>query len=365
MHVIDTLALGGAERMLVELANRATADGYQVSVCVTRDGCALATALRRDIPLLVLGRRRRFDLAAMWRFAAFVKAERVEVLHAHGLSTFSFLALLKIMCLIRQPIILHAHNGLELDTSIPSWFRLYGYRYIDHYVGVYSKMREWAEAAGLPASKISVIENALDLTRIQEALPLNIKDEYGIPDTMPVGIVVGNIRQEKGIDVLLTAIAQCSAFRAARVLIVGGYANKEYARACQTKSAILGLGDRVNFLGQRPDIPELLHSVDFALLPSRSESGPLVLIEYMVSGLPFVSTQVGGIAQRVANLGVPEFVPPDDADAFTRALDRLLSLSPSERRARGAAGRDVAVREFDIRNVMQQWYAIYGTVLNQ
>lgn len=364
MHVVDSLALGGAERMLVEIANRSAADGYRVSVCVTRSGCALASTLRPEIGLQVLDRRRRFDWAAIRRFAALVRDQHVDLLHAHGRSTFSFLAMTKSIGLIKAPIVLHDHYGsIEFDTSIPLWFRLWAKRWASHYVGVYTKLVACAEAAGISREKISVIDNALDLSRIQLAAPLDVRKEFGIEDDAAIGIVVGSLRWDKGIDLLLEAVARSSYRRSAKFLIVGGERDKVYAQACRAQSASLGLGDNVIFVGERSDVPGLLRGADFALIPSRSESGPLVLIEHMASGLPIVSSRVGSIAQRVADLGLPEFVAPDNTTAFAKALDRLLSLSPCKRRERGKVGQDIALRNFDIRQTMPQWYEVYAAAL--
>lgn len=364
MHVIDSLALGGAERMLVEIANRAAADGYRVSVCVTRSGCALANTLRPEIGLTVLDRRWRFDWMAIRRFAALVQDQRVDVLHAHGRSTFSLLALTKSVGLIKAPIVLHDHfGGIELDTAVPLWFCLWAKRWASHYVGVDSKLAAWAEVAGISREKTSVIDNALDFNRIQRASPLDLRKEFGIEEDVPIGIVVAGLRRDKGIDLLLEAVAQSSCGRTAKILVVGGARDETYARACRAQSASLGLGNNVIFAGERSDVLKLLRGADFALLPSRSESGPLVLIEYLASGLPVVSSRVGSIARQVADWGVPEFVAPNDVTAFAEALDRLLSLSPGQWRERGKVGQEIALRNFDIHQTMPQWYTVYAAAL--
>jgi glycosyltransferase involved in cell wall biosynthesis len=69
--------------------------------------------------------------------------------------------------------------------------------------------------------------------------------------------------------------------------------DEAYAKACLALRDELGLRERVLFLGSRADIVELLAGADFAVLCSKTESGPLALVEYAASGLPFVSTRVG------------------------------------------------------------------------
>lgn len=364
MHVIDSLSVGGAERMLVELANQTAADGHQVSICVTRSDCRLAGELRQEIMLWTLRRYRRFEWAAIKKFAYLVKSQKADLIHAHGRTTLAFLVLLKTLRLINLPIIFHDHYGLvELDTSIPFWFRHWGGFHISRYVGVCSKLGDWAQSALISTKKLTIIENAIDLDPILKSFPANIRKEFNLSDDIPIGIVTCGIRREKGIDILLEALAQSSWAEGVIILVVGGERDKLYFRTCNALRNALGLEKNVIFLGERLDARNLFHEVDFALIPSLSESGPLVLIEYMASGLPFVSTLVGGISHRVFESGAPEFVPPGDPQAFSQALDRLLKLTPRERRTRGKIGQEIAKSSFDIKHQMPKWYNLYKAVL--
>src|SRR5262249_47532662 len=101
MHVIDSLCLGGAERMLVDIANATVSDGHRVSACITRDGRDLANELHPAVHLWVLARRKRFEGTALKQFAAIIKEHKVDLLHVHNRSTFSFAAVVKTLRLIR------------------------------------------------------------------------------------------------------------------------------------------------------------------------------------------------------------------------------------------------------------------------
>jgi glycosyltransferase involved in cell wall biosynthesis len=365
LHVIDSLARGGAERALVEIANRSAADGYRVSVCVTRTNCDLAGDLRPEISLTVLNRRKRFDRGGMHRFAALVKKESVDVLHVYNRWTLSFVSFVKTLRLIPPgiPIVFNEQYGIYLDPSVPPWFRWWAKHWITHYVGVYEALGDWAKEAGIPREKISVICNALSADRIQNAVKVDIRREFNIPDDVLVGIVVGGLRKEKGTDVLLSAIAGSEARDTAKFLIVGGERDHVYAQTCYAQSRQLRLDDTVTFTGERADVPSLLHGSDFALIPSRSEGSPNVLVEYMFAGLPFVSTTVGGFAPQLIGMGIPEFVTPGNASALAAAIDRLVCLSPEERQRRGEMGQTAAYQHFEISQVIPAWYAVYGAVV--
>ncbi|MDZ4770866.1 MAG: glycosyltransferase family 4 protein [Chloroflexota bacterium] len=365
MHIIDSLVPGGAERMLVDIANASAAAGERVSVCVTRNGLTLAAELRPDIALLVLNRQRRIEWGAMRRFAAQVAAAGVDVLHVHGRTSFSFAALIKTLRLIDRPIVLHDHYGIEMNAAVPRWFRLWGWRLVDQYVGVYPRLVTWAQSAGVPADRTRSIGNALDFARLSHPVNDLLRREQAIEPDTRVGIVVGGLRREKGIELLLTSLVEVDTTVPFVICIIGKDTDPAYAQACRARAAELRLDDRVRFIGERTDAALLAQGADFALMPSRSESGPLVLIEYMAAGLPFVAFQVGSISDTAADAGVPGFVPPLDTSAFAQAIESLLALSPDERRLRGQHGAQIAGAHFRIEAKLQAWFAVYRAAIGR
>ena len=94
LHVIDQLVVGGAERMLVEIVNQMEPPYFPL-VCVTRSGTTMADQLHSRIPLFVLDRKSRFDLKKILRFLMIIRSEKVDLIHAHGRSSFSFAAFAK------------------------------------------------------------------------------------------------------------------------------------------------------------------------------------------------------------------------------------------------------------------------------
>ncbi|MCP3958345.1 MAG: glycosyltransferase [bacterium] len=366
LHVIDSLEPGGAERMAVDLANATTAAGHQATVCVTRTRADLADELRPEVGRLILGRTRRFDVRRLRRLATRVRQDDIDVLHAHSRSSFALLGALRILGWLDRPILLHDHFGsIEIDSSVPWWFRPLARRYLAGYVGVYARLGEWAAEAGVPRHRIGVIENAMDLDRIERCQPLDLRRELSIPDSRRIGIVVCGIRPEKGIDVLLEAVAGSRHRREFQILVVGGARDQVYRDACQERADALGLGNRVLFLGEQRNVIPLIKGADFAVIPSLSESGPLVLIEYLAAGLPIVASRAGAIARRVEELGVPAFVSPGEPEELHVAIDSLLDLSPEERRSRAALGPAIARRHFAVEGSWDRWHESYRRVLGE
>jgi glycosyltransferase involved in cell wall biosynthesis len=104
---------------------------------------------------------------------------------------------------------------------------------------------------------------------------------------------------------------------------------------------------RVEVLGSRDDVSEVLARSDAFVLSSRSEGFPVSILEAMAAGLPVVATDVGGVAEAVVQDETGDLVPPGDPQALAEALERLVA-DPLRRRRLGEAGRARALRLFDV-----------------
>ena len=110
---------------------------------------------------------------------------------------------------------------------------------------------------------------------------------------------------------------------------------------------------------------EFPRSVRLYRKSSKSESGPLVLLEYIAAGLPFVSTKVGLIGKTLFDSGVPGLVDKDDFDGFIQGLSGLIHLSSEEKSRRVSLAWELTAPQFDIRSVIPLWYAIYEKALER
>jgi glycosyltransferase involved in cell wall biosynthesis len=227
---------------------------------------------------------------------------------------------------------------------------------------VYEKLAKWAKEAGIPSSRIEVIENAIDLDRIRKCQPLDLRKEFKIAPGRRCGVVVAGLRSEKGILELIEIMPQLSDRCA--VIIIGEEREAGYWNRCQSAISGKGLKDTVILAGARKDAPRIMRSADFGIIPSLSESGPLVLIEYIAAELPFVCTTTGAIATRVAAMNVPGFVPPGHSAKMAQEIGTLLSLS-AEQRIKRITAASAAVREFDISYVANRWYQTYSAAIGR
>jgi glycosyltransferase involved in cell wall biosynthesis len=140
-------------------------------------------------------------------------------------------------------------------------------------------------------------------------------------------LFVGFIRPEKGIEYLLEAVAQLGMNVSWELEIVGQREFREYARKLDEIADARGIRDRVRWLGYLPNGEPLwdrMRAADLLVLSTLSEGTPHVLVEARANGLPCISTTVGGVPSVVTDGYDALLVPPKDAPALARAIERII-----------------------------------------
>jgi glycosyltransferase involved in cell wall biosynthesis len=363
LHVIDGLAPGGAERVLVEIANETDKNRYRVSVCVTHSDVTLASLLDRQISVFILDRHHRLELDKFKRFAEICRCEKVDIIQAHMRSSFLFVCALQAMGILqRLPIIFHEHTGVEINNHIPLEVQLGMKLLHPYFVGVNSELTQSATDCGISNERASTIPNAIKFSRYQVRPSKSLEEILGYTVDSPVGIMVANIWQMKNHLFFLDAMGKLQDEKWT-VLLVGGATDSTYFANVKSRVNELGLGKRIIFLGTRIDIPQLLRLADFGIFSSKSETGPVVLLEYIAAELPFVSTSVGLVGKSLRELGIPCLVETNDLNGFVRGIQELIHIDKNERAKRTEQALRLTSPIFDIDSVMANWYMLYDKIL--
>jgi glycosyltransferase involved in cell wall biosynthesis len=189
-------------------------------------------------------------------------------------------------------------------------------------------------------SKIVYCPVAPQATPITEADRLELCAELGTAPDATVIIQVGRMESWKGHAFLLRALSQLSDRSEWACWIVGGaqrHHEADYLEQIRATAATLGIDNRVVFLGQRCDLARLLAAADLFCQPNTGpEPFGIVFVEALYSGLPVVTTALGGAAEIVDDsCGV--LVAPGDVSALAAALEGLI-LDPALRRKLASCG---------------------------
>lgn len=188
-----------------------------------------------------------------------------------------------------------------------------------------------------PDVPVTVVPNGVDAGLFRPA------DAPSPPSPAPLRLlVVGRLVRQKGVDLILEAMARTPVPLDLTVVGDGG------ARpALEAQAAALGLQTRVRFAGwlERTALPDAYRAADLFVFPSRDEGMPNVVLEAMATGLPVAATDIAGNRDLVVDGETGFLLPVDDVAALTAALERL-AANPDLRRRMGAAGRRRVVERF-------------------
>lgn len=337
LHLVDTLEPGGTERVAVNLANHLSRERFRPFLATTRREGALASEVLPDVGRLSLNRTRTLDLGALRRLMRFVRENGISIVHAHSSSVF--LASL----LPGMRIVWHDHFGRQADEERAAWLWGLPARRAAAVVAVSEDLARWSrERLGIEAVYLPNF--------IREAPAGPVPDLPGTPGSRVV--CVANLRAQKDHLTLLRAMEKVPD---AHLLLAGADVEPDYAARVRKEA-----GDRVTFLGSRPDVPDLLRGCDVGVLASASEGFPLSLLEYGRAGLAAVATRVGQCPEVLEGAGI--LVPPGDPGALGEALLALLR-DPARRRELGdRLGRRVRER-YSPSAVMERLEAVYHRAL--
>jgi len=199
-----------------------------------------------------------------------------------------------------------------------------------------------------------VVRNGIDLHRFRRSPDARAatRRQIGLGGE-PVVLCVARFHVDKGVDVLLRAVARArprTPLGKARVLLVGDGERREFIAELARE---LGIGDRVTFMGVRSDLEQLYPAADVVVVPSRcAESCSLVTLESQACGVPVVASNVGGIPEHLQHSVGGLLVPPDDPGALAGALRAC--LENAELRGRLAEGGHHFAQQFALDRWVQQ-----------
>jgi glycosyltransferase involved in cell wall biosynthesis len=181
------------------------------------------------------------------------------------------------------------------------------------------------------------------------------------PTSILIG-ALGNLRPEKNLETfLLAARSIVDAIPSIEFLVIG---DGPAANQLKQLANDLRLSQSVHFLGERPDVPDLLAALDILVMSSYTESFPNAILEAMAMGKPVVATNVGGIPEVVEEGQTGFLIPARDPKAIA---ERVLSLcrDSARRLQMGRAARARVESNFTVQAVTAKLETIYFRSLRE
>jgi glycosyltransferase involved in cell wall biosynthesis len=322
---------GGASRSLFVLLKSLDRSRFEPLVLFPAEGPILKTLDEMGIRYLIWPPHNYKNpisyLLGIYQSAKLFKRERVDLLHINY-GGFWRMAEVEGARLLGIPVF--AHLRIVTEHPGPSFRRCTLAIANSHFTGKTSNL------GGVP---YEVMHNIVDLDRYDAAI--DIRKELGVePDDIVISFA-GQVRMNKGVDLLITAAASIPGPRA-RFLIVGECRDKTLYPDSYTPESLaadIAHDPRIRYVGYRGDIQNVYHSSDIVVMPSRwDEPFGLVNIEAGASCRPIVAAAVGGIPEIVVHGETGFLFERGDAAGFATFLRKLVDDEELRKRM-GEAGR--------------------------
>lgn len=344
LFALGSLGAGGSERQTLHLLRHLDRDRFEPSLYLLKREGALLSEVPADVPIAAFAdadRPARFRLPGSVRrkqiasLEELLRRERPDVLCERMLVTTLVTAPAAKRAGIPRVATFAADPDFDLADQAKRfrWFKKRvlrtAYRDAAQLVAVSGGVaRRASELYGIDADRIRVILNPVDLERI-DRLAGQSPNPFPADDAFRV-VSVGRLIPEKGVDVLIGAVAMLIRERNREELRLHIVGQGPEERALKSLVQELGIERQVVFEGFAANPYPFLNHANLFCLSSQTEGMPNVLLEAMACRVPVVSTDcVSGPREILDGGRFGRLVPPRDAPALAAAIDDAISRYPA------------------------------------
>lgn len=304
LQVINSLATGGAEKLLLEALPLHKEKGIIMDILVLngKEHPFLKELKKLECcNVISLGNKSVYNPLQIFKIIPFLK--KYDIVHVHLFPAQYWVVLAKIISFSKTKLLFTEHSTSNRRIK-NNWLKPIDRFFYKKYSKIICITDEVLNVlyqhTSLPEQKFKVIKNGVAIEKFKEAVP-HSKNEFFTEKEVNIKLLIqiSSFQEPKDQATLIASLTFLPTN--VKLLLVGQGVLKEY---CEDLVQKLQLSERVVFLGLRMDVPQLLKTADIIVLSSKYEGLSLSSIEGMASGRPFVASDVPGLTEIVAGAGV-------------------------------------------------------------
>lgn len=366
MYLIGSLASGGAEKQVVELARNLDKTRYNVFIVIYHDDIHYKYIFdAKGVNIIFIEKNSKFDLLFLWKLVRFIRENRIDIIHSYMANTNVWARLAGKLsgCKIIIPSIRNTNLSSKwylMERLLKKWTTLV-------ITNSYAAKEEYLEHVNVPTDEfVTVIQNGIDLNAIEncpKVPPAKLRLEYDIQEYDFVIVCVARISRQKNQLCLLKAIKTID-IENLKVLFVGSIRDENYYKELQNYVKEYHLENRIRFIGEQQDVFSIMTMADLLVLTSLWEGFPNVIMEAMSVGLPVISSDVGDVRYMVKDGKNGYLFPTDDYVKLSKLLIKMQSMNPCNRIQMGEFGKRIIAKDYTISKMVKKTEEIYDLCLN-
>ncbi|MBI2061628.1 MAG: glycosyltransferase [Nitrospirae bacterium] len=362
-HVVTSLDLGGAEKHVASLAQAQARSGHRVCVTYLKGSGALRASLdQHGIHSESLGVNGWLRYSPIAQLNGALRKGNPDIVHAH-LFPAEVYASLASPGIKPWKLVATKHNDEDFLRK-----RRYSFLHRllssnqDAVICPSQYLRRFTTETGIrPTLPTFVIPYGIDPTEPSvHRESSSLRKAWGIPKDAVVFGFLGRFVPQKGLDVLIDALASVRKKCQCKLVLAG---RGPLEASLKKKVSEAGLESRVVFAGFHSNPWPLYRAMDVFVLPSLWEGFGRVLLEAMLVGLPIVASRASSIPEIVEEGGTGRLVPSGDSASLATALLDL-ARHPHIREAMGRRGRALVKKRFSLDSMVEATEHVYRSVLH-
>ncbi len=360
LHVIDSLDLGGAQSVLMNLIRHADRSLFDMEVAtMSGRGVYWDRVQALGVPMHSLSFARFVPLYVPSMLLLCLK-RRYDIVHTHLIGANVIAKPLAALCGVKVRIN-HDHcNDKASDPRI--WVPMadkMSNRLSTHVIAVSQSTRDYLiEHERMAPDRVTTIHNGVDLDvfhprREQRAAA---RQRLALPADAFIVAGIGRLSYQKNFSLFIQVAAAVLARRPNAYFVIAGTGPEE--QQLRDRATQLGIDQRLRFLGYVGDMPNFYPAVDALLLTSRYEGLPITILEAMATGITIVSSMLDGVAEIMRDGEDGALVAASDTDGFVRRLCELMDR-PDVLARRAAAALNKVQTGFSAQSVARAVEDVY------
>ena len=359
LHIISSGGMYGAEAVILNMSRTLNRSGHcsVLGVFANSSNPNLQlheAATREGIESYLIPCEGQIDRKVLALIRELAVRTDADIVHAHGYKADIYVYVaLRGLCI---PLVSTCHNWIDSDFLVSLYGRVdrFVLRKYTRVVAVSGEVKRRMLNAGVREEKIHLVRNGIDLRLFDNAQPV-LRGDSTSDSALIVGLV-GRLSREKGVDLFIRAAARVLVeLPRTRFLVIGEGPDRNKLESLIDE---LKIGESLQILGRRDDMPSIYASLDLMVSASRQEGLPMAILEGMASGLPLIATAVGEVPTVVLNGRTGVVVPTENVEAISGGILELLR-DTGKRGRFGVAARQFIEEEYSAERMTADYLRVY------
>lgn len=304
LHIITSLELGGAEKLLTELVPVQVEMGHHVEILILSNlnSVFIDNLIEKNISVHTI----KYNSITTWKnifeIKKYIKKGNFDIVHSHLTHAQYWTSIASRLDFSKKRVYITTEHSTSNNRRKKLLFKFIDKFIYKPYKKIISVSKETESSLqnwiGGNSKKFEIVKNGVDLSRFQNGKKIDLS-QYGLHESDKIIIVVSRFHSAKDQDTVIKSLEFLP--KIYKLVLVGDGERRE---ALENLVKEKNLSSRVVFLGIRKDIPDLLKTSYIAVQSSFFEGFCITAIEEMSAGIPTIATDVPGLSDIVKNGGI-------------------------------------------------------------